>query len=736
MKPTNEKKKNRGILIILLFLAFILFLTIGILRQPAKSFTLKYISNTVVIFAVLYINVLLLVAFLVLLFRNITKIIHDRSQKKPGSKFSTRLITIFMFLTLVPTLFLFFIASDLISTNVDQWFSQPVEVINQNSSKIINEVLSETMSRVRSLTKQLSELVYDENLLESFDDMKLRIKKYLKERDIDIAHIFFKGDSKQYIVTLDPVLEKLQLDVPRHQLESAFKNNEFQHQEYRNDRIIVSVGYPIYRSTDLKTEPIGVIVCSEILAENLSFLIQQSQHFYNDYVETKKQKVNIKSTNILLLSMITLILLFSATWLGLRLARDITGPIQRLVEGTQQISAGNLSYRVDIDAGDELSLLVDSFNRMSEDLLISQKKYEESNLQLMDSHKVLEEQYHYIETILSNIPAGIISVNSEGTISTINEAAADMLELELESLLNIKFKTAFRAKLFSDFRKVFTAVNSKKKQQSQVVELHFTYEVKKIAIICSPLQDSDNKYIGLVIVMEDLTELSQAQKMAAWREVARRIAHEIKNPLTPIQLSAQRLLKKAGESDRDDKLVKLIEECSESILDEVFTLKKLVDEFSLFARMPEVKLAKHELNSIIETAVHPYQEAANDLQIDLDLHEVPSLMLDPEQMKRAVRNLIDNSLEAMASSNKKQIKIKTLNLDSKAVELMISDTGKGIPLNDLDKIFVPYFSSKKKGTGLGLAIVKKIVDEHHGKIAVKGNSPGGTTFSIELPIGV
>jgi len=731
----KSKKQNRRILITLLFVVFVLFIMIGILRQPARTFTVKYVSNTVVIFAVLYVNVLLLVAFLLLLFRNITKIIQERSQKIPGSRFSTRLILIFTFLTLVPTLLLFFIASDLISTNVDQWFSQPVEVINQNSSKIINEITREYLDTVKSDVKKLSNRIYTLNLLESRDDLVANVENFLEEYNIDIVHIYFRSRANPIIISADSLNKNLNLDLPANELQRCYEGQQIEYHDFRNERVVVSSGYPIYRSTEDKTNAIGVAVASHILPEKISFLIRQSQTYYNDYMETKKQKINIKSTNILLLSMITLILLFSATWLGMRLAREITVPIRKLIEGTQQISLGNLSYRVDVRAGDELAILVNSFNKMSEELLISKKKFEDSNLQLVESHKVLEEQFHYIETVLANIPAGIISVDSTGIISTSNRAAAEMLELDPESIPNIHYRTVLRSKLYADLKKIFTSVNRKKKSDSKVIEIQLRTELKKIAIVCSPLRDKSSNFLGSVMVMEDLTELSRAQKMAAWREVARRIAHEIRNPLTPIQLSAQRLRKKASTSDDAAMLQNLIRECSDSILDEVFTLKRLVDEFSLFARMPEVKLVKVELNQIIDSAISPYRDPANGLKIDLDLNKLPQIHLDPDQMKRALRNLIDNSIEAMHPVENKTLRIKSSVNSRNNIEIILSDTGPGINKNELDKIFVPYFSSKKKGTGLGLAIVKKIIDEHNGKISVVKNSSRGTSFAIEIPIG-
>ncbi len=732
----KKKKRDKSRIIIIIFITFILFVSIGILLQPASTYSVKYISNTVVIFAVLYLNILLLAAFLIMLFRNIMKIIQERSQKVPGAKFSTRLIMIFSILTLVPTLFLFLVASDLLSTNVDLWFSQPVEVINQNSSKIISEVIKDKLVYVRSLARKLSAIIDDENLLESSDKLRERAKKFLNEHRVHAVHTYFISGSSLPVIVNDPSVSRLDIDFPKNQIDTAARGEPFAYHNTYRGRTVISAGYPVYKTSEESKKIIGTVIISSVLPEKINRLIQQSQSFYNDYSETKKQKINIKSTNILLLSLITLLLLFSASWLGLRVAREITVPIQKLIEGTNQISAGNLNYRVDAEAGEELGILVESFNRMSEELQISKKRFEESNFKLHESHKTLEEQYHYIETILTNIPAGILSVNNEGIISTINNSTAEMLGIEKDASESIHFKTVLRQRAYSELKKMLVNVNRKTgRARSKIIEIRPRKELKKIAVVCSPLRDDDGNHLGAVMVLEDLTELSRAQKIAAWREVARRVAHEIKNPLTPIQLSAQRLKKKSQAKTDDENLTGFMQECSEAILEEVFTLKRLVDEFSLFARMPEVKPVKSELNKIIQNSLSPYLASSNGVEIITDLQKLPKIMIDPEQMKRVIRNLMDNAIEAMSGIETRQVHIRTDKIDPRTVELTISDSGSGISGQAMDKIFVPYFSNKKKGTGLGLAIVKKIIDEHGGRISVRDNTPQGTTFIIQLPIG-
>lgn len=736
-KGRNERLKNRLFLALLILSTFLLFLTVGIFRRPSMSFSNKYVSNTVVVYAILYLNILLLIAFLLMLFRNITRLIQERGRKSPGSRFSIRLILIFAFLTLVPTLFLFVIASDFISANVDQWFSQPVEIIHQNSNLLINEIIDEDIAKARSFAIQLSDIIYNEGLLKSKDYLFTRIKEVMKNLKVDVVHFYFKSDKPVEPVYADKANEEITINFPHNQIEKAMRGEPFAYHYVFSGRVVVSAGFPLYKTSEDKMQAIGTVVASLILPESQSTMIEQSRRYYNDYTETKKLRVNIKSSSILLLSMITLILLFSATWLGLRLAREITVPIQRLVEGTNQITAGNLNYRVDVQAGDELQSLVESFNRMSEELQISKKKNEESSLRLQQSHSALEQQYNYIETILRDIPAGIISIDADGKINTINEAAANIMNFEVAAALGVNYQTLMRGRVFTELRTMLNTVHRKKqKTLSKIIEFRPSQELKKIAVICSPLRGATGKYLGSVIVMEDLTELSHAQKLAAWREVARRIAHEIKNPLTPIQLSAQRLKKKV-ESDisalGDSKA--LVEECSDTILEEVFTLKRLVDEFSLFARMPDVKPVKYQLNAVIKAAVTAYAGNTNGITIDLNLGKIPQILIDPEQMKRVVRNLLDNAIEAMEGMDTGKIVITTRIHAVNGIELSMADEGVGINPEDMDKIFVPYFSGKKKGTGLGLAIVSKIIADHGGKISVRHNMPKGAVFVIHLPRG-
>jgi len=733
----KQRLKKRGTLFFLLLLAFLLFLSVGILMQPSTSFTVKYISNTVVIYAIIYINILLLIAFLLMLFRNITKLIQERGRKIPGSKFSTRLILIFTMLTLVPTLFLFIIASDIISTNVDQWFSQPVEVINNNSSKLIREMIKKEISDIESFARQLSNIIYEENLLESKDELYKRSNELINRFRIDLLHFFFITGKQIEPLYADKANQELAITFPSDQIDRALRGEQFAYHNIYDGRLIVSAGYPLYLTREENSKPVGVVVASTIIPEKISALVQQSQRFYSDYLETKRQKVNIKTSNIMLLSMITLILLFSASWYGLRLAREITNPIKGLVEGTNQISAGNLNYRVNMKASDELQTLVDSFNNMSEELQISKQRYEESNLRLQQSHQALEEQFHYIETVLRYSPAGIISIDTEGKVSTINEAASTMLALDADAVIGINYITLFRSTVLSEIKNIFSSINRKKQKTiSRIIEIRPEQDLKKISVTCSPLRDWQDNYLGAVMVLEDLTELSRAQKLAAWREVARRIAHEIKNPLTPIQLSAQRLKKKlSSRRSAADAERSLIKESTETILEEVGTLKRLVDEFSLFARMPELNLMKYQLNRVVKNAYAAYDELQNGIEINLRLGKIPKILMDPEQMKRAIRNLIDNAIESMEEAGPGTISIATKADSDNGIELIISDQGKGIKEEERDKIFVPYFSSKKKGTGLGLAIVSKIIADHGGSISLTKNKPKGTIVTIHLPGG-
>jgi two-component system nitrogen regulation sensor histidine kinase NtrY len=420
------------------------------------------------------------------------------------------------------------------------------------------------------------------------------------------------------------------------------------------------------------------------------------------------------------LLMVTLLILFSATWFGFYLAKDITVPIKELAEATHRIATGDLSFRIQMKAADEIGTLVQSFNQMTGDLQVSRSE--------------LEQRKKYMEIVLKNVAAGVISIDEEGNVSTINTSAEQILEIKGGEVLGKNISEVLPKEYVEQVRPLLNEIKSSGKDAiERQVTVNLEEKSLSLLINLTTLREEEGKSLGVVAVFDDLTQLIKAQRMAAWREVARRIAHEIKNPLTPIQLSAQRLRKRYLEKLEPDETV--FDECTQTIVKQVEELKGMVNEFSNFARMPALQPTPSRLNEIIQETLILFQGAKKQVHFEFIPDELPTLNLDRDQMKRVMINLVKNSLAAIENEGK--IRIQT-SYDPilQMVRLEVSDDGCGIPDEDKRRLFEPYFSTRKSGTGLGLTIVNAIISDHNGYIRVRDNRPKGTTFLIELPVRV
>jgi len=468
-------------------------------------------------------------------------------------------------------------------------------------------------------------------------------------------------------------------------------------------------------------EVMGVIVASHFIPKSLAAKMREISQAFVEYKQLKILKKPIKSSYMMALLMVTLLIVFSATWFGFHLAKDITVPIKELAEATDRIATGDLNFRIPIKAADEIGTLVQSFNQMTGDLQVSRLE--------------LEQRKKYMEIILKNVAAGVISMDEKGTVTTINTSAEQILGIQgeevvgrrLSEVLARDYLPQIEEGLLADFR------SSQKDSMERQVTVNLKGKSQTLLINLTHLKDEEGKSMGVVAVIDDLTQMIKAQRVAAWREVARRIAHEIKNPLTPIQLSAQRLRRRYLEKLQDDGAV--FEECTRTIVNQVGELKNMVNEFSNFARLPASNPTPNHLNEIVKETLVLFQEARTEVRFDFHPQEVPVFNIDREQMKRVLINLIKNSLAAIGREG--EIKIRT-SYDARlqTVRLEVSDNGRGIPDEDKGKLFEPYYSTRKSGTGLGLTIVNAIIADHNGYIRVRDNAPQGTTFLIELPVRV
>jgi two-component system nitrogen regulation sensor histidine kinase NtrY len=474
-----------------------------------------------------------------------------------------------------------------------------------------------------------------------------------------------------------------------------------------------------------------VVVASDHLPGQLATHARRITEAYEKYNEIAVMKRPLQGIYLSLFLTMTLMILVSATWTGVYLAKRITRPVQRLAAGAREIGAGHLDHRIEPETRDEFGSLVEAFNTMAGGLAASQQKIERSRLDLEQKNLQLDERRRYIETVLERIATGVVSLGADGRIETINSAALRLLDVDgrvIGSQAHALFQREDLHPLEPLLRHARNGATPAAAQEFALVregrELH-------LAAAATPLSREDGSFGGAVLVFDDVTPLIRTQKVAAWREVARRLAHEIKNPLTPIQLSAERMRRQLSSAPEPTKA--LVEECTGTIVAEVESLKALVDEFSQFARMPAPRTVSTDLHELLNDVLTLYVGIFPGVEIRRRFADsLPKVAIDPEQIRRVIINLIDNAIEAM--EQKGTIEIETQHdRPNNLVRIVVADDGPGIPVSERDKLFLPYYSTKKRGSGLGLAIVRRIIAEHGGSIDLTDNTPRGTRFAVELP---
>jgi two-component system nitrogen regulation sensor histidine kinase NtrY len=548
--------------------------------------------------------------------------------------------------------------------------------------------------------------------------LRAQLETKRQEYHLSTVGIFFKGE-QDGILAEDSTLKAILLDLPKDLLEAGFSGKEVSRILSMGEGEMIAGVAPIF-SLSREGEVEEVVAASVFVPKSLTAKMNEISQAFVEYKQLKILKKPIKSSYMMALLMVTLLILFSATWFGFYLAKDITVPIKELAEATHRIATGDLNFRIQMKAADEIGTLVQSFNQMTGDLQVSRSE--------------LEQRRKYMEIVLKNVAAGVISIDEEENVSTINTSAEQILEIKGEEVLGKNISEVLPKEYVEQVQHLLNEIKSSGKDSIER-QLTVDLEEKSLSLLINlvTLRDEEGKSLGVVAVFDDLTQLIKAQRMAAWREVARRIAHEIKNPLTPIQLSAQRLRKRYLEKLVPDATV--FDECTQTIVKQVDELKGMVNEFSNFARMPASKPTPSRLNEIIQETLILFQGVKKQVHFEFIPDDLPMLNLDQDQMKRVMINLIKNSLAAI--ENEGMIRIQTsYDPTLQMVRLEVSDDGCGIHDEDKRRLFEPYFSTRKSGTGLGLTIVNAIISDHNGYIRVRDNKPKGTTFLIELPVRV
>ena len=723
-----KKRKTPWLLGVLVFT----LLTVLVLLQSSnlwKSFSVETASDTILLYALSSLNFFAFVIFAFIFIRSLLKLRRERRALQLGSKIKSRLLLYFIAVSLLPIIAMAVFSYLFMNRALERWFASIPDNVIRETRQMQNQAVTDQIVKLRQTAQMLGSLMENQTI----DNQKL-------ERLVEAGNL----TCLQILASNGEILAASTKNLSSEQKTEFDKTFQLAQQNlFDTANLADGKGFDV--ATAKLTDGKILVVVSDLRPnENVSQVVENS---LAEFDKLKQKQVTIRQLGLLTLGVLTFLLIFASSWTAFYIAKGLTVPIRALAEGADKIARGDLAHRVDVLAEDELALLVSAFNQMTD-------KLEENSAELGERRK-------YIETILQSLSTGVISFDGKNRVTTINQAAIEMFKLEdadftqfeLGKIVNEENR-AILERLLARAKRIGQASEQTVLQREQANGA--ANESLPVALTATALPKTIDNEVGVVLVIEDLSELITAQRASAWQEVARRMAHEIKNPLTPIQLSAERIAKRFAQIQSPKSKVqsqlqtdfglwtldfgqtsKVIDESTETILREVNSLKTMVDEFSRFARLPNVKLESGKLNEIIEQSVVLFEDRSLDVQIISTLAEnLPNALFDDEQMRRVLVNLIENAFEAFdEAQTDKQIYIKTFHDAARDLIIAeVSDNGNGIAPADLNKLFQPYFSTKGRGTGLGLAIVQRIVSEHHGKIKAVANKPNGAKFIIEIPV--
>ena len=684
-------------------------------------------------------SVVLIVLLVYLIGRQFVKLVFERRRGKLGSHLNLKFVLALFLVATVPTLALFTISSSFIQGSFESWFTLQMDRAVEQSREVADAYYQAQASNALHFGQQIAEQITDHRMLREDNRPKLEgfIQARQREYNLGVVQVFPFAEAEPLATLINPEIPSAAF-VKRDSaiVASAFEGERVSVVESTGTEIgdVIRGAVPIFSSDpDRPGEVVGALVVNHLVPHPLVQRVTNIRAARDEYTFFKSLSGEIAGVYQLVLLLLSLVFMLLAIWWGLRMARGVTGPINALAAGTQRVARGDLDVVIEETSDDEIGVLVHSFNQMTNDLREALTGLEESNNEL-------EQRRRYMEIVLRNVDAGVASIDAEGRIGTINPSALRLLGIapgtpivgsKLEEVLDSPELLDVLRDLGSQLR---AGVRESVRQQ---VLLQRGEETLTLVITLSLLQDEEGRGLGSVIVFDDYTQEVRAQRMAAWREVARRIAHEIKNPLTPIELSAQRIRRRFRGKITDGEDAQIFDEAVDTITSHVEGLKVLVNEFSQFARLPAANPKPDDLNQLVQEAVASYL-GTEDVVFDTELDPtLPPVELDREQVRRVLTNLLDNAAAACTGSGEGtgRVSVRTIHdAPLQTARIEVADDGVGIPEDERRRIFEPYYSTKPHGTGLGLAIVSRIVADHHGYIRVHANRPQGTRFILELPV--
>jgi len=685
--------------------------------------------------------VTMLVALAFVLARNVIKAIMEGRSGLPFGRFRAKLVLAMLGMTVIPAVLVLIVGSRVVLTAVDRWFNAPMDEILAGANSIAGDYYQEreriVADQATRLARSLSRLDLASAQVSSVQNI---VTPEVAGQRIAMVQVYRAVRVPNQPIDVVSVVDVASPSMPQgwargsaDRLAARAANGEAApsiEEEMAAGGVLKHVAIAVRTASGQIT---GVVVASDYLSGDLAERARRMSKAYEDYTQLRVLKQPLAGVYVSFFVMVTLLILVGSTWMGLYLAKRITRPVQMLSEAAKEIGAGHYDHRIEHEpeGTDEFSSMVEAFNAMATEVSQSRRRLERASIDLERKHEEGEGRRRYIEAILERIATGVVSIDRAGRIGTINPSALRLLELGDEVIGRAAVDVFARPDLAPVNDVLDQAARAKMDSFAQEVALVREGRERHVVAAATRVAGTDGSFDGTVLVVDDVTPLIRAQKVAAWREVARRLAHEIKNPLTPIQLSAERLRRKL--SDVSPPLQDLVQECTSTIIGEVESLKGLVDEFSQFARMPAPRAVPTDLHAFLSETLALYDGLFGSVEFERHFDSgVSQVRLDPEQLKRVMINLIDNAIEAMGRQG--TIVIETArDVSNSLVRIVVADTGPGIPPAERDKLFLPYYSTKGRGSGLGLAIVRRIVAEHGGNIDVTDNVPTGTRFIIELP---
>ena len=670
------------------------------LIQRAKELTPEALQSQVLLFVLWNINVLLIVGIVFMLLRGVIKLVLERQRGIIGSRFRTKLVVTYVAASLLPVGLLFFVATDMMRVSIDRWFTTPVRTILGNGEAIAQMAQDQAAMNALGAAREIAATPASRDAGQ-MDSVFLHVLQF---HNVQLAGMYRDGALVKFQADPRAPIQEVS-DPPQRFFEDVLRNGS-------STKIDVAPSGKWIRA-GARVDGHEAAVSGVFIPNAISKMIDESIIANRNFLQLRSQRQTLKASQTSMFLAVTLAILFGTLWTSIYASRRITIPIKALAEATGTLAAGAYGTRVEVVATDEIGRLIESFNTMSGQLASQREELTETN-------RRIDSERGFMQTILDSVATGILVFNDDRNLLSINRAAVQMLHLD-----DVPHQTSLEEVLAGDLSPICDALRelTTRGTRAREVTLIRGGELRYLEVSVARLGEQ----AGWVAAIEDSTQLVQAQKLAAWNEAARRIAHEIKNPLTPIQLSAERIARKFANHDADT--AEAVEQGTKTIVSEVTHLKRMVDEFSRFARMPAVHMRHAQLADILDEAASLYREIKPGVTVAVSVDRDIELLMDPEQIRRAVGNLLKNAVEA---TERGEVRVSARRAPHRVV-IEVADPGRGVPDADKEKLFLPYFSTKGRGTGLGLAIVHRIVRDHDGQISVHDNHPKGTRFEIELP---